>query len=102
MKKLLILTLSGLVSLTYLPVFSDSGDPRPEDQISSDPLSDLTTDEYVFAAELNDTNKQAFMHMTSKQRAECMHMTALFNTTGNTLSPDAAVEKVVATLQNKD
>ncbi len=102
MKKLWILTLSAVASLTCLPVFSDSEGPRPEDQITSDPFSDMTTDEYVFAAQLNDTNKQAFVRMTSEQRAECMHMTALFNTTGNTLSPDAAVEKVVATMQNKD
>jgi hypothetical protein len=102
MKKLWILTLSALTSLTCFPAFSDSEGARPVDQIPSDPFSDMTTDEYVFAAQLNDTNKQAFVHMTSEQRAECMHMTALFNTTGNTLSPDAAVEKVVATMQNKD
>ena len=101
MKKLWILALSLVPTLSYLPAFSDEGGPRPEDQIPSDPFSDMTTDEYVFAAQLNDTNKEAFIHMTSEQRAECMHMTALFNTTGNTLSPDAAVEKVVATLKNK-
>ena len=101
MKKLWILALSLVPTLSCLPAFSDEGGPRPVDQIPSDPFSDMTTDEYVFAAQLNDTNKEAFIHMTSEQRGECMHMTALFNTTGNTLSPDAAVEKVVATLKNK-
>ncbi len=102
MKKLEALALMYTAFLGCLPTVFYAEGPRPNDQITTDPFSDLTTDEYVFAAQLNDNNRQSFIHMTSAQRAECMHMTVLFDSTGNTLSPDAAVEKVLSTIQNKE
>ncbi len=74
----------------------------PVNELPPDPLTDMTSDEEVFSGQLNDQNQQQFAQMTSAQRREVMSMVGLFNDTGDGLSPDAALDKVVSTLQEKE
>lgn len=83
------------ICLTALTSFSFAA-VTPIESIPSDQLSDMSSDEEVFASLLNDENRATFAKMSSSDREECMHMTELYNITGKTLSPDAAVEKVAS------
>lgn len=72
--------------------------------ITSDKMSDMSPDEQVFSAQLNDVNATHFSKMTPEQRLQSMHLTSQYGSTGNalvpneegdaSLSPDKAVEKV--------
>lgn len=81
-----------------LPSYAEE---TPIEGISSDPDSDMSSDEQVFAGLLNDGNRQTFSKMSSSQRQECLHMSELYNITGKSLSPDETVEKVSSLAENK-
>ena len=104
MRKIIARVMLFFIMLSSIS-FTDQGLPP-------DKITDMTTDETIFSAQLNDRNKSIFAHMNAKQRAECMQMTALYNDTGNilvpnrvdldVLTPDASVEKVNSTLTNQE
>jgi hypothetical protein len=68
-----------------------------EPMTSQNPCSGLTTDEQAFAAKLNTTNSSTFCSkMTPMQRQQAMQMTNTKGPSNTKMTPDQAVQKVMA------
>lgn len=67
---------------------------QPQQQ---DPCASLTPQERIFARQLNPSNRQIFcQQFSSDQRTTAMLMASQPDATGTTMTPDMAVESIVA------
>lgn len=68
-----------------------------EPMTSQNPCSALTTDEQTFASKLNTTNSSTFCSkMTPMQRQQAMQMANTKGPSNTKMTPDQAVQKVMA------
>lgn len=68
-----------------------------EPMTSQNPCSALTTDEQTFASKLNTTNSSTFCSkMTPMQRQQAMQMANTKGASNTKMTPDQAVQKVMA------